>query len=178
MRPNLEAALIRDFPGLFADYGKPVTQTCISFGCEVGEGWEPILRNAFAKLACLRPQPVLDQVKEKYGTLRIYYHGGPERRRRWFGWMLWLPGLLRGLWWWMRPLGRERRGLWRSLQWAWDSANWLTYWHAHDDVEAIIDQAERESTRTCEACGRPGKLNERGWLSVRCEECRKEQRNG
>jgi hypothetical protein len=35
------------------------------------------------------------------------------------------------------------------------------------------DEAERDSFRTCELCGKPGAVNEQGyWLSVRCPDCR------
>lgn len=38
-------------------------------------------------------------------------------------------------------------------------------------VEAAIREAERESSRTCEQCGRPGKHRvSRGWLYVSCSE--------
>lgn len=33
-----------------------------------------------------------------------------------------------------------------------------------------IDQAEEESERTCEQCGKPGVLREGGWLKTLCDE--------
>lgn len=39
--------------------------------------------------------------------------------------------------------------------------------------EDLLAWAERASGTTCEQCGRPGKLNRRGWQRVRCQECRK-----
>jgi uncharacterized protein with HEPN domain/predicted RNase H-like HicB family nuclease len=39
---------------------------------------------------------------------------------------------------------------------------------------AALDRAIRESMRTCEICGRPGRLTRRrGWVSVRCRPCLK-----
>ena len=40
-----------------------------------------------------------------------------------------------------------------------------------DDVFAAIEEAERESAVTCEACGKPGRLRVGGWLTTRCDEC-------
>lgn len=42
------------------------------------------------------------------------------------------------------------------------------------DLEAnkAIRKAEKLSYETCEVCGKPGKCNEEGWLSVKCDECR------
>lgn len=38
------------------------------------------------------------------------------------------------------------------------------------EIEAIVDEAEKLSTVTCDVCGKPGKLTGGGWLSTRCEE--------
>lgn len=34
----------------------------------------------------------------------------------------------------------------------------------------VIDECEAESLTICEACGRPGKLREGGWLKTLCDE--------
>ena len=77
MTPELQDALARDYPELFADINKPMQQTCMCWGCECGDGWEPLIRRVCNQLVGLEPPPVFDQIKEKYGGLRIYYHGGP-----------------------------------------------------------------------------------------------------
>ena len=41
---------------------------------------------------------------------------------------------------------------------------------APDEVYRAIDNAEEESLRTCEMCGRPGTLMGRGWFKTRCQE--------
>ncbi len=41
-------------------------------------------------------------------------------------------------------------------------------------TEAALDRATRESMRTCEICGKPGRLTRRrNWVSVRCKPCLK-----
>lgn len=41
-------------------------------------------------------------------------------------------------------------------------------------VYKFVDKAERKSAKICEVCGKRGKLNDGGWLSVRCNKHRKE----
>jgi hypothetical protein len=36
-----------------------------------------------------------------------------------------------------------------------------------------INQAEAESYKTCEVCGKPGKPNSKGWITTLCKECEK-----
>lgn len=85
MKPELESALIHDFPGLFSAVESDRRAMaegrafgCMAFGCDVGDGWYPLLRRMCARLAAVRCEcPItLDQVKEKFGTLRVYFHGG------------------------------------------------------------------------------------------------------
>ncbi len=41
------------------------------------------------------------------------------------------------------------------------------------EMEAAIREAEVESAKTCEVCGKPGGITGKGWLTVLCEEHRK-----
>jgi hypothetical protein len=43
----------------------------------------------------------------------------------------------------------------------------------HDRVEALIREAEHQSSVTCEKCGAWGRLRGRGWYYVACEGCAK-----
>ena len=66
------------FPELFADRNKPMTQTCMCWGFNIGEGWNQILFDLCIKLDFIRKQTgiltVFDQIKEKFGSGRFYYH--------------------------------------------------------------------------------------------------------
>ena len=42
-----------------------------------------------------------------------------------------------------------------------------------DQVYKIIDDAEIESGRTCEWCGKPGKARGGGWIKTLCDNCNK-----
>jgi hypothetical protein len=95
---ELQSELITSYPNFFADVGKSPAESCMAFGCECGDGWYDLIRKAcsmisntlenpgFVKLlpeyytdgqvtADRYVSPVFrfDQIKEKYGGLRMYY---------------------------------------------------------------------------------------------------------
>ena len=45
----------------------------------VGAGWGPLVRSVFSLALLTEPAPVVVQVKEKWGALRVYYDGGDAR---------------------------------------------------------------------------------------------------
>ena len=80
MKESLELALVKDFPGIFRDYRGDPMKTCMAFGLEIGDGWEPLIRKlCTAIIEAGGDDVVADQVKEKWGSLRFYYHGGNEK---------------------------------------------------------------------------------------------------
>lgn len=46
------------------------------YGCIAPDGWKTIVEETDAMLAYLDPDYEIQQVKEKFGTLRYYYEGG------------------------------------------------------------------------------------------------------
>lgn len=44
----------------------------------------------------------------------------------------------------------------------------------NDEIWNLIREAERKSAKTCEECGKPGKLRGGGWIKTLCDECAKE----
>ena len=80
MREELELALVKDFPQIFRDWHGDPMQTCMAFGLEVGDGWEPLLRKLCTDIMANNPHEnfCAAQVKEKFGGLRFYTNGGSE----------------------------------------------------------------------------------------------------
>jgi hypothetical protein len=77
--PELEEKLYADFPLLFAN--REQKGSCMVYGCEHGDGWHGILRAACKKIAAREKLAIARtfsflQIKEKYGLLTIYHHGG------------------------------------------------------------------------------------------------------
>jgi hypothetical protein len=84
MRQELDEALCRDFPLLYAERSSTVMRSCMAWGFECGDGWEPLIRALSGKLeALIAAQPederaTASQVKEKFGTLRFYMDGATD----------------------------------------------------------------------------------------------------
>ena len=95
MSPELENQLYADFPLLFDNRHKSPTESCLSMGIECNNGWYDLLRSVCYEInerekhikARLKYEgkdernwiPVrFDQIKEKFGGLRIYYSGGDD----------------------------------------------------------------------------------------------------
>jgi hypothetical protein len=80
MNKESELILAEKYPKILRDYGGDMRQTCMAWGMECGDGWYKLLDEGMEKIQyfCdLCPsgiQLVADQIKEKYGTLRFYYH--------------------------------------------------------------------------------------------------------
>lgn len=142
MDQELQDKLFEKYPQLFSNRTKSPMESCMSWGCEVGNGWYELLsslcwrifqheRNIADRLRIRTKNDVpnnqsdmdyvpvkFDQVKEKYGGLRVYFTGGD------------------------------------------------------DYVEGVIRMAEEYSYKVCEVCGNSGKPNKDGWITTLCDSCR------
>jgi len=102
MDAELQQKLYDKYPQLFSNKDKGIQSSCMAWGCEIGNGWYEILssvcwmisqhernkednkkyleKNDAERLASLPEYfPVkFDQVKEKYGGLRLYFSGGDD----------------------------------------------------------------------------------------------------
>jgi len=83
MNPELQDKLYEKYPDLFREKDLPMSQTCMCWGLECGDGWYNLIDSACAIISyeikynkC--PPVQFTQVKEKFGGLRIYYTGGNE----------------------------------------------------------------------------------------------------
>lgn len=79
MNKELEANLVKKFPGIFADmYGNPM-ETCMAFGCECSDGWYDLIFQLCENIEKAGPSDFKAlQIKEKFGGLNFYYTGGNE----------------------------------------------------------------------------------------------------
>ena len=105
MKQELDKLLCERYPKMMVNRNKDMKETCMCWGFECGDGWFNILDQLMGniqhhidwnlrqrqvavdynskaspesvrKVPELVPQVTLDQVKEKFGTLRFYYTGG------------------------------------------------------------------------------------------------------
>lgn len=79
MSPELEHQLVADFPQIFRDYGGDPSKTCMAFGIECGDGWEPLIRRLCESIMATNPPQdfCASQIKEKFGGLRFYSDCAP-----------------------------------------------------------------------------------------------------
>ncbi len=86
MIKELQDKLYEDFPELFAEAKLSMQETCMCWGCECTKYWEPAIRHACQRITdyyrankeTLGTCPPFIQVKEKFGTLRIYAHSSDD----------------------------------------------------------------------------------------------------
>ena len=97
MRNELDVALAKDFQSLYRNRYGDIRTSCMPWGFDIGDGWHGIIRELSAAVtheasvhawggeakASDRHLEcgffvVADQVKEKFGTLRFYYHSEPK----------------------------------------------------------------------------------------------------
>ena len=95
MREELDKLLCERYPKMMVNRNKPMQETCMCWGFDCGDGWFNILdqlmgniqhhidwnnknfEKGYAQYKQVT-QVTLDQVKEKFGTLRFYYTGGDD----------------------------------------------------------------------------------------------------
>ena len=167
MSPELEQKLIEKYPVLFKDVNEPVTKSCMAFGCEFSDGWYKLLdelceyitrlsnredllslnkehhtKENYGFIHLKRPTISFSQVKEKFGMMRIYWTGNGVDN-------------------WEEICAKVNQE---------DREKALNKYY--DEVQNAIDYVEFLSSKVCEGCGQPGKMNKDGWIKVRCENCK------
>jgi hypothetical protein len=95
MKQDLDEQLCTKYPKIFVNRHEDMTTTAMCWGFGCGEGWYQILDSLCSQIQHhidwnnsnfdkgytqykQVPQVVADQVKEKFGGLRFYYHGGDD----------------------------------------------------------------------------------------------------
>ena len=88
MKQELDTLLCERYPKLMVNRNKPMQETCMCWGFDCGDGWFNILDQLMGNIQHhidwknkkeeVVAQVTLDQVKEKFGTLRFYYTGGDD----------------------------------------------------------------------------------------------------
>jgi len=82
MTNDLNKQLVEKYPVLFRDHDKSPRESSMCFGCEMDDGWYNILDELFTDWTNIMKDQnftiTLNQVKQKLGTLRVYYHATPN----------------------------------------------------------------------------------------------------
>jgi len=101
MSPKLDKFLCKTYPKLFVNRHADMRTTCMCWGFDCGDGWFWLIHNLCAAIQSHidhchphPPQVVVDQVKEKFGTLRFYFHGGDDSITGMVNFAEWLSGVI------------------------------------------------------------------------------------
>lgn len=178
MRQELDKLLCEKYPKIFADRNKPMTETCMCWGFECGDGWYNIIDQL-----CSNIQHHIDwsvknnQWDHNYNAmitkalagditdLEEYYKGyiNAEERME--------ETLQNGL--------REVRPVISQVVAEQVKEKFGTlrfYYRGGDDyIDGLVSMAESMSAVTCEECGSPGTRNDGGWISTLCQKHRDAQ---
>jgi hypothetical protein len=88
MKQELDKLLCERYPKMMVNRNLPMQETCMCWGFDCRDGWFNILDQLMGNIQHhidwknkkeeVVAQVTLDQVKEKFGTLRFYYTGGDD----------------------------------------------------------------------------------------------------
>jgi hypothetical protein len=160
MDQELEKILVEKYPKLYRDYGGDIRQTCMGWGFTCKDGWYNIIDDLSFKIKEIdtKDRVVADQVKEKFGGLRFYYHINDYHYYQIFPWSLWLKIPYK-----IRPyLTKARQFFYKRFD---------------EKINDLVYEAERKSYKTCERCGCPGQRRSGGWIRTLCDPCEEIYRN-
>jgi len=197
VKTELQEQLYKDYPDLFQESKLDMTQTCMCWGIECGDGWEPVIRNMCKMLSCrgysavkLKPvfpkadrlwmmvvnatKPLLRRLEKRLNrspySLRL---PEPKTYDSFPGWAVKFTQI------------KEKFGTLRVYYSVYSKANdeqlkrfdavsvreaGERFWGYVDGVTSF---AEYISSRTCEKDGNPGSLTRAGWWRTLCVNCDK-----
>lgn len=172
MDKELDIKLCELAPTLFGDRYKSMRQTALCWGFECGNGWREILREAAVQLEPLC-RAELDKCESKE---KVWY----KYIRKVIGYIR--PTSVANLAYeFVEKVNPDIYG--NALYWYGgapcrasqikEKFGTLRFYMTSetDEMSAIIDKLESQSSKTCEECGKPGKTRGRGWLYTRCAAC-------
>lgn len=161
MDKKLESKLVKKFPSLYQDYNGDMRHTCMHWGFECGNGWFHIIYNLSQDITEIerkyKIKVIADQVKEKFGGLRFYYHINYNKplkeRNHWFQKLMYKKRLGKQYW----AIINFKKKFWKTPE---------------DKISCLVDEAEILSYKTCEKCSNPGSAKGGGWVTTLCDDCR------
>jgi len=162
MDEKLELKLVEKYPIIFQEYGGDIRTTCMGWGISSGDGWFKLIYNLCEDITKIigdkNIEVIATQIKEKFGGLRFYYviinteitkSNKLSNKIQTFMFSRKL-----GIQYW--AIVNFRKKFWKTTE---------------EKICDRIDQAERDSYKICEVCGRPGEARGNGWIKTTCELC-------
>lgn len=154
-------------------------------GRPVGKGWHSIIDQLHEDILKLDPNYVIQQIKEKFGTLRYYCnYKEPEYPLNIQEEQIWaLQSVISDFSWTIDKHDREDLRDEHFVEWpAWKLEKARKYRELLIDmnnklnpIAHLICKAENLSAITCESCGQPGTQRSGGWIKTLCDSCATER---
>ena len=156
MRDELELKLAEQFPFMRKKESLQeqrenggISDLYSAYGCQMGDGWYELMVDLCAEITAAYERAgvpvdiVVDQVKEKWGGLRFYYHT-PDC-----------------------PVGSHAFdiiGVGSLRNTGGDSP-------LEHEIAEIVSKYEEKSVTVCEDCGKPGTRRKLGYVRTLCDAC-------
>lgn len=172
MNQQLDEALCAKYPKLFRDRYAPMTETCMCWGFDCGDGWYNIINQL-----CANIQHHIDWKQDQYDRAVKYNEmvqaglGGDltlldEYHKGWLNADAFIAEALKKGIKELPPLVpqvvvsqvKEKFG---TLRFYYDGGD--------DIIDGMVRMAEAMSAVTCEECGTPGKIRHGGWIRTLCD---------
>ena len=192
MREELEKKLVEDYPELFSDHGGDPMHTCMAWGCECGDGWEPVIRALCVTLnrqgsANLKVKTVFPEMRK----LKVWFHNLCRKLEDRFEikpYSLYSMSYPK-----YQNFGGFRVKFAQIKEKFGELRIYTDIYDNHTPEEAALFSkkdieehllrfrgyvngavcfAESLSSVTCEYCGEPGKISREGWWKTLCENCK------
>lgn len=162
MNKGLQDKLFEKYDVMFCERHLDMSKTCMCWGIECRDGWYHILDQMCNNIARLEAtydiSIIFKQVKEKFGTLRIYHTitFGDRWTKKGLKWLF----------------DKKEKIDFVSMGWT-NSKKVPAYACVENQVDECIRMAEHFSEITCEDCGITGATrNTDGWIVTLCDTCR------
>ena len=164
MDSKLELKLVKKYPIIFRDYKGDMRKTCMAWGFCHADGWYKIIDDLCQDIDKIIGKKdikvIADQVKEKFGTLRFYYH------------LEYNPSFFSKICDGIRFFAYRHE--WGILYNKIRDFRKILFKSTIEKISDAVDIAEGKSGKICEICGEPGKQMGIGWIKTLCNKCNKE----
>ncbi|CAB5221194.1 hypothetical protein UFOVP244_103 [uncultured Caudovirales phage] len=178
MNQDKDKLLCEKYPKLFSERNLPMTQSCMYWGFEIGDGWFNIIDNLCANIQhhldsaadyrkrTIEYNEMIEQaVAGKYEKLEEYWSdSSPELIEKV---KESIPSSS------LREVPEEVSQVVVSQVKEKFGTLRFYYYGGDEYVAGLVAMAESMSGCTCEDCGSPAKTRGRGWVYTRCDKCQK-----
>lgn len=204
-RKTFERRMTETYPLLYTDMYKNPKETTMAFGFDVGPGWYDIVEELSKKLENLIKPIYENSVADPNSccamcgkrrqwhwffylihTVKYFFMNKYKALKAYPKWRKRDKRFKKSIWYtllytlfkykWYRSCGKWQPSYPKASQVKEKFAGIRFYmtWETNE-MDALINEAEKKSYQTCETCGAPGIVRHDGWMTTLCDSCAKEK---